>query len=91
MSATPTPPVPPTPPTPPPNPIATVKADITSDEAALLAAIRRATTTAEQDGATLIADAKAAGSYLYTALQNVLNGAGNAATGTQAQQATKKA
>jgi hypothetical protein len=79
----------PTPPTPPANPIATVKADITSDEAALLAAIRSATTTAEQDGSQLIADAKAAGSYLYTALQNVLNGMGNAATGTQSTAATK--
>jgi hypothetical protein len=87
MSTTPTPPVPPTPP--PANPIAKVKSDITSDEAALLAAIRQATTAAEQDGATLITDAKAAGSYLYTALQNVLNGMGNAATGTQAQQSTK--
>jgi hypothetical protein len=90
MSTTPTPPVPPTPPTPPPNPIATVKADITSDEAALLTAIRSATTTAEQDGAKLISDAKAAGSYLYTALQSVLNGASNAATGsTAATPATK--
>ena len=79
----------PTPPTPPANPIATVKADITSDEAALLAAIRSATTTAEQDGSQLIADAKAAGSYLYNALQNVLNGMGNAATGTQSTAATK--
>jgi hypothetical protein len=83
MSTSPTPPTPP-PTTPPANPIATLKADITQDEAALIAALRTARTTAEQDGQQLVTDAKAAGNYLWTALQNVLNGSGNTAAATPA-------
>jgi hypothetical protein len=57
-----------------PTPIQQVKNDLTHDEAQFIAALRAATTAAQQDGAQLITDAKAAGNSLWSALQQVLNG-----------------
>jgi hypothetical protein len=51
-----------------------LKQDLTADEAQFMTLLRAATTDAEQDGVKLFADAKAAGSPLWTALQTVLNG-----------------
>jgi hypothetical protein len=52
----------------------TIKEDLTADEAQFIALLRTATTDAQQDGAQLIADAKAAGAPLWNALQQLLNG-----------------
>jgi hypothetical protein len=64
-----------------PTPVQQVVNDITADEAQFIAALRAAKTDAEQDGVQLITDAKAAESYLWTSLQNVLNPPAPAAAG----------